>query len=339
MCFLDGITSPVISRSNRYMDYLNPYKDSCDISALSKIKEKKDEALKLPSNIELKNLFENLPDIAAKHIDLSQPEVIIGSPEEINEDQRIKINDQLKTLIPWRKGPFKLFETKIDAEWRSDFKWERIKKALPSLEDKKILDIGCNNGYFMFKMAHDKPSLVLGIDPVLKCQLQFKYLQHFAKVPNLHFELFGIEHLNHFKNFFDVIFSMGIIYHHRNPIEQLLQIRDSLMPGGYAVLETIGIPGEDPYCLFPEDRYAGMRNVWFMPTISCFINWAKKAKFQNIEVISDSWETKEEQRLTKWCPPPHHSLERFLDPTDESKTVEGHPAPRRFCLLVQKRLK
>lgn len=321
------------------MDYLQSHQTYCDLDSLKKVKEKREKVIDLPSNSDLKELFSNLPNITPSNIDLSKPEIVIGSNEDLKSEEKSTIHEQLKTLIPWRKGPFQLFDTKIDAEWRSDYKWERIKNSLPPLKNKKILDIGCNNGYFMFKMAEHNPELVLGIDPVLKCQLQFKYLQHFAKLPNLEFELFGIEHLEYFKNFFDVIFSMGILYHHRNPIGQLLQIRESLKPGGHAIIETIGIPGDDPSCLFPEDRYAGMRNVWFMPTLTCFKNWAKKAKFENIKVIADSWETKAEQRLTPWCPPPHHSLEKFLDPEDNSKTIEGHPAPRRFCLLVQKRLK
>ena len=38
---------------------------------------------------------------------------------------------------------------------------------------------------------------------------------------------------------------MGIIYHHKNPIEQLTTIREALKPGGRIIFETIGIPGEE----------------------------------------------------------------------------------------------
>ena len=312
------------------MNYLNSFlKDICDERSLW---------IDRPSNKALKEMMCSLPNIRPSILDFSGPEIIIGSGRDLPENEKIKIHSHLKTLIPWRKGPFRLFDIPLNAEWKSDYKWDRIKSALPCLKHKTILDIGCNNGYFMFKMAHESPKMVLGIDPALGCQLQFKLFQHFAKVPNLNFELLGIEHIKSFNSLFDFVFSMGIIYHHRNPIEQLLDIRESLKPGGHLILETIGIPGEDPYSLFPEDRYAGMRNVWFMPTLSCFINWVKKAKFDNIEVISDTWENKNEQRLTMWCPPPHQSLENFLDRKDNSKTIEGYPAPRRFCLLARKRV-
>ena len=185
-------------------------------------------------------------------------------------------------------------------------------------------------------MAEQKPELLLGIDPVIQCETQFKFLQHFARVPNLHFEMFGVEHIDSFKEMFDVIFSMGIIYHHRHPLEQLINIREALKPGGQAIIETIGIPGDESYALFPEDRYAKMRNVFFVPTLSCFINWLKKAKLIEVEVISATPLTFEEQRLTNWCPPPSQSLEDFLDPNDLTKTVEGHPAPMRAVLTATK---
>jgi len=240
-----------------------------------------------------------------------------------------------KDLIPWRKGPINLPGFSIDAEWRSDLKWERIKDHLAPISGKRVLDIGCNNGYFMFEMAKLDPSLVLGIDPVLHYQTQFKFLQNFFQAPNVHFEMLGVEHLNYFTEFFDTIFSMGIIYHHRHPIQQLLDIKNALRPGGQVILETIGIPGEEPMALFPMDRYAKMRNIWFVPTLNCLINWAHKTKFYDIEVISDTLLTPEEQRSTQWSS--NQSLEDFLDPKDPTKTIEGHPAPRRFCLSMKKK--
>jgi len=245
------------------------------------------------------------------------------------------IKNLAKKLIPWRKGPIEISDFEIDAEWRSDLKWERIKNFLAPLKDKRILDIGCNNGYFMFEMAKQKPELVLGIDPVLHYQTQFNFLQNFFKAPNVYFEMLGIQHLNYFNEFFDTIFSMGIIYHHRHPIQQLLDIKNALRPGGQVILETIGIPGKDPVALFPMERYAKMRNIWFVPTLNCLIAWAHKTKFCDIEVISDTLLTPEEQRSTEWST--NQSLQDFLDPRDPTKTIEGHPAPRRFCLSMKKK--
>ena len=244
-----------------------------------------------------------------------------------------KIETYLRNFIPWKKGPFKINETLIDSEWKSHLKWNRISNKIPDLKDKSILDIGCNNGFFMFKMLESKPKNILGIDPSIPCYLQFKAIKSLVKdkLP-INFKLLGVQHLPYLTNLFDVIFHMGIIYHHKNPIEQLMDLKKSLRPKGHLIIETINIPGEESHCLFPEDRYAKMKNIWFIPTTSCLVNWLKKVKFKEIEVLFDLPLTNEEQRTTEWSG--NQSLDDFLDPDDRGKTIEGHPAPRRVAILA-----
>jgi len=319
------------------ISYLEKYAQFCKLEELSALKSERDAWYDRASSKDLKDFIDSMPNYKASTVDYSTSAVSIGKSEDLTNSEHELFIEKTKQLIPWRKGPFNLFGEFIDAEWRSDFKWERLVEHVDELEGKKVLDIGCNNGYFMFKMANQNPEMVLGIDPVLDYKTQFEFIQNYAQNPNLHFELFGVEHLPYFCDLFDVVFSMGIIYHHRHPLEQLINIRKSLVPGGQLILETIGIPGEDSIALFPEDRYAKMRNVFFVPTLSCLINWTKKAKFTDVEVISATPLTPEEQRLTDWCPPPHQSLEEFMDPNDKSKTVEGHPAPMRFCIKARRK--
>ncbi len=320
------------------LEYLIPYKDNkkvqLDWEALVSLKNERESWWQRESSKRWK--VDQYPQFDTTDIDCKDSWIkVTGTPK--TEEAAIELKAIAEKLIPWKKGPFQLFDLAIDAEWRSDMKWERIVPFLPNLENKTILDVGCNNGYFLFRMAQHNPRLALGIDPVLPMQAQFDLIQNYARRDNLKFELFGVEHLPLFKNMFDVIFHMGIIYHHRHPIQQLLDIRESLVPGGVAFLETIGIPGDESYALFPEDRYARMGNTWFVPTMSCFINWAKKAKLINVEIVADTLLTDEEQRKTSWCPPPFQSLNDSLDPNDPTKTIEGHPAPRRFLIRVEKK--
>jgi len=319
------------------MDYLNSFSKYCDIQALKKIWDERSQWIERDSAKRYKEIIELLPKIEKVTTSLNSTNVQIGKRAEVsNEDHKV-IKAIAEGLIPWRKGPFNLFDIEIDAEWRSDLKWDRIESSIGELTGKNVLDIGSNNGYFLFRMAPQNPKLLLGIDPVLHVKAQFDFLNHFAKVPSMHHELLGVEHMNLFKDMFDVIFSMGIIYHHRHPLQQLLDIKQALKPGGQIIIETIGIPGEDSVALCPDDRYANMKNVYFIPTLSCLQSWLKKAKFTDIEVVSADLMTIEEQRLTKWCPPPHQSLQNFLDSKDISKTIEGHPAPMRFAVSARKK--
>jgi tRNA (mo5U34)-methyltransferase len=243
-------------------------------------------------------------------------------------------------LIPWKKGPFQYHDIFIDSEWRSDLKWERVKSALSSeeIENKSILDIGGNNGHYLFSLFDDfrktPPLMALNLDPVFNCYAQFRAIQHLKREKNLFYDLLGLEEITQLPALFDLIFFMGIIYHHPNPTGQLKKVYDILSPQGIAFIETIGIPGELPYALCPDKTYMQMRNISFIPTLSCLVNWCKKARFKKIEIISDTPLTSEEQRTTFWGGENRQSLADYLK--DEKTTVEGFPAPRRFLLKVYK---
>jgi tRNA (mo5U34)-methyltransferase len=318
-----------------YIDLLKSEKSIIDEQALSELKNQREKF-----KAEDQALLEKIRSFSFEQSSLTRNDDI-HSPVEIkfkaSESESQNIEQIAKDLIPWLKGPFTINDMTIDAEWRSDYKWNRLLPKLENLQGKKVLDIGTNNGYFLFQMAKQNPAMVLGIDPVVSNLLQFEFIKRFYPNSPLYFELFGIEHLPHLQNCFDVIFSMGILYHHRHPLEQLLDIKGSLKNGGTLYIETIGIPGEESVALFPEGRYANMRNVWFLPTLSCLKNWLARTGFKEIEVISTEWRGTEEQRLTDWCPPPKQSYSDYLDPNNHKLTIEGHPAPERFLIKAKRR--
>lgn len=313
-------------------------KEQADLEELKKILDERN--LWLERDHEKKWLAATLESglpLPSKVKNYQSVEVKIGQQAECSTSELEALERAAQSLIPWKKGPFELYGLNIDGEWRSDKKWERLEKQIDSLENHRVLDIGCNNGYFMFRMLAHNPKFVLGIDPVVRTYGQFKFIQHFAQEAKLHYEMLGVEHLKHFKQCFETIFSMGIIYHHRHPMEQLIDIREALTPGGQMILETIGIQGDGPYALFPEDRYAKMKNVWFVPTIQCLENWVRRANFEEIQILPSVPTTPEEQRWTPWCPEGAESLKDFLDPDDPSKTIEGHPAPWRMTIIARKK--
>ncbi|MCK5843119.1 MAG: DUF1698 domain-containing protein, partial [Victivallales bacterium] len=68
----------------------------------------------------------------------------------------------LKKLHPWRKGPFNLFGVEIDAEWRSNLKWNRLSDGISPLKGKLVLDLGCGNGYYGLRMIGEGAERVVG---------------------------------------------------------------------------------------------------------------------------------------------------------------------------------
>ena len=103
---------------------------------------------------------------------------------------------------------------------------------------------------------------------------------------------------------------------------------------GELVLETLVIDGDENTVLVPGDRYAQMRNVYFIPSALALKNWLKKCGFVDIRIADVSVTTTEEQRRTEWMVT--ESLADFLDPHDPGKTVEGYPAPKRAVLIARK---
>ena len=238
----------------------------------------------------------------------------------------------LMQLAPWRKGPFDVGGVHIDAEWRSDLKWRRFENAIAPLAGRRVLDVGCGNGYYALRMAEAGASAVLGIDPTLLYVMQFLAVTaHRGPLPVAVLPL-RLEELPDASPAFDSTFSMGVLYHQRSPIEHLRQLRATLRPGGQLVLETIFIPGEESYACTPADRYARMKNVWLLPTLAELATWLRRTGFRDIEIVDTSVTSGDEQRSTEWMR--FESLAEALDPDDPGRTVEGWPAPRRVVVTA-----
>lgn len=318
-----------------YLDYLPSHVDRDEILAIHQKRQKWVNQQK-KGFLRYRLPYTELSSFSAKYIDCANDIVTIGSAEEVTSEQRQLIKNELKKFMPWRKGPFSLFGIEVDAEWQSFRKWNRLKPYLPDLEDKMIADIGCNNGYYMFRMAAHKPRFVLGFEPSVQHYYCFKTLHAMAGLDTLDIDLLGIEHLNYFKESFDIVFLMGIIYHRPSPINTLLDIHAALQPGGYVIIESQAIPGDEPYALFPDRTYAKVPGTYFVPTGSCLKNWMQKAGFVDVELVCSHPMSDEEQRQTEWME--FESYKDFIDPANSSLTVEGYPAPYRVYLKGRKKV-
>lgn len=279
-------------------------------------------------------LLSQIPEITFSGINLDQAQIIIGNKSDCDDEQRNSLSKLLLEFQPWRKGPFKLFGINLDAEWRSDWKWDRLKNEIAPLNDKTVLDVGCGNGYYSLRMLGAGAKHVIGIDPTLLYVSQFMVLNHFIKTDSAHVLPLSLEDLPENQPVFDTVFSMGVLYHRKSPLEHLARLHGYIRVDGELVLETLIIDGETQTVLEPEGRYAKMRNVWQIPTVKTLENWLESVGFQNIRLIDVTITTTEEQRCTDWMK--FESLENFLDPTDSTRTIEGLPAPRRALMIAKK---
>ena len=301
---------------------------------LDEIREERAKWFEWKNIKRMQDALKNIQKIDVDNLDTSYGDwVTAKSDTPLSSEDFETLKENAKVLIPWRKGPFSLCGLDIDSEWQSNSKYNLLRPHF-NLENKIVADVGCNNGYYMFRMLEDKPKKLVGFDPSPIFNTQFDIVNHFVK-SDIKYELLGVEHLEFYEHKFDMIFMLGVLYHRSDPIASLKSLNRALNPNGEIIVDSFMIDGEDEVALCPESRYAMIPNVYFLPTVNCFKNWLSRAGFTDIELIEITTTDDKEQRVTPWTF--EQSLNNFLDPNDPTKTVEGYPAPKRAYLKARKK--
>ena len=294
------------------------------------------EKLTLESHGEMANwltALQALPEIRPSQVELKD-RVEIGRAADLVDVSPEELSARLKAFHPWRKGPYNLFGVDIDTEWRSDWKWDRVLPHIQSLAGRRVLDIGCGNGYHGWRMRGAGADLVLGIDPFPVFVMQFQVMQRYLRDDQHHVLPLGLEDIPPNLTCFDSVFSMGVLYHRRSPLDHLLELKGCLRSGGELILETLIVEGDQETVFMPQGRYAKMRNVWFLPSLAAMILWLQRCGFKDVACVDTNRTSIKEQRRTEWmC---FESLADYLDPQDQQKTLEGHPAPIRAVFVATK---
>jgi 2-polyprenyl-3-methyl-5-hydroxy-6-metoxy-1,4-benzoquinol methylase len=152
------------------------------------------------------------------------------------------------------------------------------------LRGKKVLDVGCRDGFFSFMAERRGASEVIGIDinhskaavefliPYFDSRCQIHEMNLYDLTPNT----FGL---------FDVVFFAGVLYHLRYPFWALKVLKDVLKPSSVLMLETAIFYGAEKhamlYCPVGKDSPYG-------PTSCTFFN--KKALVDTLSSLG--WHTR-----------------------------------------------
>jgi tRNA (mo5U34)-methyltransferase len=279
---------------------------------------------------------DSLPDVDITESSLGDCVSVRGT---IHQVEHSALMGALTGLHPWRKGPFELFDVRIESEWRSDWKWQRVAPGLGCVTGQTVLDVGCGNGYFGWRALEAGAKEVVGVDPSVLFLMQHEALCHyFDRLGPRRNHLLAIPFEELPLAPFDLVMSMGVVYHRKHPQAHVARLRDFTRPGGRVLLESLVVHGNQ--CLYPAresrtgGRYARMRNVHVVPTVEQMVGWLTDAGFHDVEIVDVSATTSEEQRTTEWMR--FESLAEALDPADPTQTVEGFPAPIRAALIAHR---
>jgi len=277
-------------------------------------------------------MYDALPDISPGSVDFGNV-VRIGSRADCTDEQFAVIDAAARAMIPWRKGPWSLFGVDIDTEWQSGMKWDRLLPHIAPLKDRRVLDVGCGNGYHCYRALGEGARLVAGIDPHLAYFFQYRLMQHYLREQPVFILPITLDDFPASVAQFDTVFSMGVLYHRRSPLDHLFQLVSCLRSGGQLVLETLVVEGPEGYALTPPDRYCRMGNVWFLPSVATAESWLRRCGLQNVRTVDVTPTTVEEQRATEWMP--FQSLVDGLNPDNPDQTIEGLPGPKRAIILAE----
>jgi tRNA (mo5U34)-methyltransferase len=278
------------------------------------------------------HIIDELRSLPQANANIIIKDIITVEIPDASADLEQRIEKIALMLKPWRKGPFKIGDLFIDTEWQSFIKYNLLKPHF-DIKGKVVGDIGCNNGYYLFRMLEENPKKLIGFDPSNLFFAQFSFIDHFIK-SGIVYEMLGVEHVGMYEHKFDTLFCLGVLYHRSDPIATLKSLFQGLNSGGELILDTFIIDGEEDIALTPKERYSKIPNVYFVPTVNALKNWCYRAGFKEIELLEIKTTDLEEQRKTQWID--SQSLEDFLDPNDQRLTVEGYPAPKRAYIKAKK---
>jgi tRNA (mo5U34)-methyltransferase len=297
---------------------------------LNKLREERQKWLTWKNIVPYQEAIKALPEFEEVSVTLS--DVVTIDIDGLTDAQTEQIKQTALLMKPWRKGPFQINDLFIDTEWQSQIKYNLLEPYF-DLEGKVVGDIGCNNGYYLFRMQAHHPKKLVGFDPSAIYYSQFQFIDHFVK-SDIVYELLGVEHVEYYEHKFDVLFCLGVLYHRSDPVSMLKSLFKGLEKGGELILDTFMIDGEEEVALTPAGKYSKIPNIYFVPTVPALKNWCLRAGFEHVEVLETMVTEANEQRKTEWIDT--QSLEDFLDPNDPTKTVEGYPAPKRVYIKALK---
>jgi tRNA (mo5U34)-methyltransferase len=126
------------------------------------------------------------------------------------------------------------------------YKWQQIVSYIPeNLEGWKILDIGCNAGFYSIELAR-RGAQVLGIDHDLHYLKQAQWAaHHFNLEHKIEFRHMQVYDLIRTPEQYDLVLFMGVFYHLRYPLLGLDIVSQKVK--NLLVFQTLSLSGEEPF--------------------------------------------------------------------------------------------
>lgn len=139
-------------------------------------------------------------------------------------------------------------------------RYEQYVHQFKSTDPKKVLDLGCSRGYFLWRMKNRYDSVTCGVEPNLEYvkERPDRLYAHLEEIPDGNFNLITAFH---------------VLEHVLNPRETVKKLIEKLAPGGMLMIE---VPNE----LSPGSPYRQAHLYFIQPWVA--INWIRDLSFRSL---------------------------------------------------------
>ena len=173
----------------------------------------------------------------------------------------------------------------------------RFEPALPDFAGKRVLEMGCAEGFYSFLAEERGAQHVAAFDVVESVIARAKYAAE-RRHSKVAFFKDDADIWRHDDTKFDLVLCLGLIYHLRNPLGCLEWICKLLAPGGQAVIETALLDNSEDVPEFGKVDYAvpypmmrfwrgkeynGDDSNWWTPNEACMMAMFDSAGFEVIK--------------------------------------------------------
>lgn len=225
-------------------------------------------------------------------------------------EDRSSVRQRVEQLGPWFHNITLQGVQTAPNHFLGDFpavKWNRIRSVIPlDLNGWSVLDIGCNGGFYSIELKKRGAARVVGIDadPAYLAQAQLA-----AELSGVEIELLqmSVYDVASFKEKFDLVLFMGVLYHLRHPLLALDLLAEhvvkdhllfqSLQRGSQAITclqsdypfteEKVFQSDGYPVLHFVEESYSQDPTNWWVPNRACAEAMLRSAGFTIISAPDD----------------------------------------------------
>jgi 2-polyprenyl-3-methyl-5-hydroxy-6-metoxy-1,4-benzoquinol methylase len=184
--------------------------------------------------------------------------------------------------------------------------WKTVKKLLPgNVQGLRVLDVGCNAGYFSVEMKRAGASYVLGIEGFSQYLAQAKLVRDILQI-DLDLRELNVYQVTEDLGRFDITLFLGVLYHLKHPLlaleilasvtEGILVVESAILPDSPSSNLRVNDYGGATHELRflsnqpvgDEPGVVGLQN-WFIPSLDCLKAFLQTVGFEHIvaESIKD----------------------------------------------------